>query len=384
MTFFLRLILLLAALDAEFVLSENDSFRFPPGDPRFCPHGEGVFRFEVLPGAGWDNLRNQHTGLVFARNYFGCKTSDDGKFLIPDKMVLYPVKNSKVETNAEFYDHWNNYSSVTVESINAEASGTFKKISISGSFSSEFESVKKHQVEDNSVTTRVQIRHDLYKVKLEPDSALQPAFKSRVLEIASHLQYNNSRYANFLAQLLVRDFGTHYITSVNAGAVLAKVDHLNKKYVASLEGEKTKITAAASVSFFKVFGGNFSAKLSYVHSTGNENVDECKSNVVHSTAYTFGDPPFRVESTIKQWEDQLLDELVAIDRSGDPLSFVVTGANFPEIPQALTFEVSNVIENAIAQYYRRNTINGCTKMDAPNFSFQSNFDDGSCEKPTNN
>ena len=351
MTFFLRLILLLAALDTEFVLSGNDSFRVPPGDPRFCSHAEGVFRFEVLPGAGWDNLRNQHTGLVFARNYFGCKTSDDGKFLIPDKMVVYPVKNSKVETNAEFYDHWNNYSSVTAESINAEASGTFKKISISGSFSSEFESVKKHLVEDNSVTTRVQIRHDLYKVKLEPDSALQPAFKSRVLEIASHLQYNNSRYANFLAQLLVRDFGTHYITSVNAGAVLAKVDHLDKKYVASLEGEKTKITAAASVSFFKVFGGNFSAKLSYVHSTGKQNVDEYINNVVHSTAYTFGGPPFRVESTIKQWEDQLLDELVAIDRSGDPLSFVVTGANFPEMPQALTFEVSNVIENTIAQYY---------------------------------
>ena len=44
--------------------------------------------------------------------------------------------------------------------------------------------------------------------------------------MASHLQHNNTDYTNDLAQLLVRDFGTHYITTVDAGAILAKVDHL--------------------------------------------------------------------------------------------------------------------------------------------------------------
>ena len=328
-SFFPTFPFLLAAFDVGIVISENgsSSLKFPPGHPRNCPLEDGVYRFEVLPGAGWDNLRNQNMGVVFARNYSGCETSDDSKFLIPDNMVLYPVKNSKVETFAEFYDHWKNYSSVTTKTINAEASATFKKVSISGSFSSEFQSVKKHQVEDNSVTTRVQIRHDLYKAKLEPGSALQPAFKSRILEIASHLQHNNTAYANYLAQLLVRDYGTHYITSVNAGAVLAKVDHLTKKYAASFEGEKSKITAAASLSFFQFFGVDFSAKISYSHSTEKQNADEYEKNIVHSTVFTFGGPPFRANLSISQWENQLLDELVPVDRAGDPLHFSISPGN---------------------------------------------------------
>ena len=132
---------------------------------------------------------------------------EDGQFLIPDDVDLYPVKNSKVETFAELYGHWQNYSSLTAKSINAEAAAAFEFGSISGSYSSEHESVKQHQVEDNAATTRVQIHHDLYKAKLEPDSVLQPAFKSRVLEIASHLQHNNTEFAKYLPQLLVRDFG---------------------------------------------------------------------------------------------------------------------------------------------------------------------------------
>ena len=59
-------------------------------------------------------------GVVFGKNYSECKTSDDGKFLHPDNVNLYPVKNSKVETFAELYDHWNNYSSATTNSMNAK------------------------------------------------------------------------------------------------------------------------------------------------------------------------------------------------------------------------------------------------------------------------
>lgn len=81
---------------------------------------------------------------------------EDGQFLIPDDVDLYPVKNSKVETFAELYGHWQNYSSLTAKSINAEAAAAFEFGGISGSYSSEHESVKQHQVEDNAATTRQQ------------------------------------------------------------------------------------------------------------------------------------------------------------------------------------------------------------------------------------
>lgn len=358
----------------------ESSTQFPAGDPRNCPLSKGVYRFEVLPGGGWDNLRNQHMGVVSVMNYSQCKTSDDGKYLIPDDVFLYPVKESKVNAFAELIDHWNNYSSTTTKSINAQASGKFGFGSVSGSFSSEFESVKKHQVEDKTVTTRVQMRHVLYTARLQPDSTLQPAFKSRLLEIASHLQHNNTAYANFLAQILVRDFGTHYVTSVKAGAVLAKVDHLTKKFVATFNEDKSKITAAASASFFGIFG----AKFSYSQTTDTKDLDQYTKNTVYSTVLTFGGPPFRVNFTINQWVDQLLDELVAVDRSGDPLHYAITPGSLPELSEELTFKLANAVEKAIKQYYEHNTIKGCIKMDSPNFSFQANLDDGSCESPTNN
>lgn len=323
-------------------------------------------------------------GVVFGRNYSECKTSEDGKFLIPDNMVLYPVKKGKLDAFADFYDHWNNYSSLTARSINLEASASFAMFSISGSYSSEHESVKRHQVEDKSATTRVQIRHNLYMAKLQPDSALHPTFKSRLLAIASYVQGNNPEYANFLAEILVRSFGTHYITSVNAGAVLAKVDQLSKKYVGDMKGDKSKVTAAASASFFKLFGGNFTAKFGFSHATGEENVDEYIKNTVYSTVYTIGGPTFTGDFTASHWENQLLDELVAIDRSGDPLHYAITPGSLPEVSVELVFKVAEFVLNATRTYYETNTIRGCTKMDSPNFSFQANQEDGSCESPFNN
>lgn len=323
-------------------------------------------------------------GVVFGRNYSECKTSEDGKFLNPDNMVLYPVKKGKLDTFPDLYDHWNNYSSLTARSINLEASASFAKFSISGSYSSEHESVKRRQVEDNSATTRVQIRHNLYMAKLQPDSALHPAFKSRLLVIASYVQGNNSKYANFLAEILVRDFGTHYITSTSAGAVIAKVDQLAKKYVGDMKGDKSKVTAAACASFFKLFGGNFSAKFGFSHATGEENVDAYTKNTVYSTVYAIGGPTFTGHFTASQWENQLLDELVAIDRSGDPLHYAITPGSLPEVSGELVFKVAEFVLNATKTYYETNTIKGCTKMDSPNFSFQANQEDGSCESPFNN
>ena len=383
---FLACALIFAIVGTSFVFAHNDSspYNFPFGDPRLCPVPNGIYRFEVLPGGGWDNLRNKHMGVVSSQNYSKCKTSDDGRYLLPDNVFLYPVKESKVHMFAELYDHWNNYSSTTAKSINVEASISCSFGSIGGSYSSEFESVKKHQVEDKAVTTRVQMRHVLYTAKLQPDSAFQPEFKSRLLEIASHLQQNNTAYANFLSQILVRDFGTHYITSVKAGAVLAKVDHLTRKFgfVADSNEKKRKITAAASASFFNSF--QFETKFSHTTASDVKYLDQYTNNTVYSTALTFGGPPFRVNFTINQWEDQLIDDLVAVDRSGDPLHYAITPGSLPELSEELTFKLANVVERAIKLYYEHNTIKGCTKMDSPNFSFQANLEDGSCESPTNN
>lgn len=380
--------MILAAICRVCVFAHNDPPipKFPLGDPRNCPIEKGVYRFEVLPGGGWDNLNNEDMGVVFEKNYSKCKLSDDGKFLLPDNVFLYPVKNSKVETFANLYDHWTNYSSLTAETINAQASVEFfgLDLGISGSYSSELRSVKEYQINENSFTTRVQIRHNLYKAKLKPDSTLDSAFKSRLLSIASHLQHNNTDYTKYLAQLLIRDFGTHYISNVNAGAILAKLDHLQKKCVEDFEGEKSNITAAASASFFASFL-SFDGKFKYSDITEKKYADKYRSNTVFSTMFSIGGPLFRLNFSISQWEEQLPNELVAVDRAGDPLHFAITSGSLPELSELLVNNLRDTVQKAINEYFKRNTIIGCTKLDAPNFSFQANVDDGfQCINPTNN
>ena len=124
----------------------NQQRNFPFGDYRNCVfNGVLVPRLETLPGLGWDNLRNRVSGMVTFFNYSQCRTTEDGRYLIPDDVFVTPIKESKANLFSELIDHWSNYSSMNSRTINVEAHESFFG-SISGSFSSEYSDVKKHQV----------------------------------------------------------------------------------------------------------------------------------------------------------------------------------------------------------------------------------------------
>lgn len=91
-------------------------------------------RLQVVPGFGWDNLRNLEMGQVLASNYSQCKTTADRKYLLPDNAFVIPVKRSKVDMFSEVFDHWNSYTSTTANSVNLEASSS----AASGSFAADF------------------------------------------------------------------------------------------------------------------------------------------------------------------------------------------------------------------------------------------------------
>ena len=208
---------------------------------------------------------------------------------------------------------------------------------------------------------------------------LHPNFKSRLLDIAAHLQSNNTKVARYLADLIVRDYGTHYITSIDAGAILAKVDHIKSSYAKKDDMDKSKTTASASASF--PFGG---ASVSTTHTASKEDIDLYQKNIAASHIKTYGGPPYRANFTTNQWEDGLLNNLVAIDRAGDPLHFAITPQSLPELPEMLTIHLSEFLEKAIEVYYKHNIIKGCTNPNSKDFNFQAILDDHSCGKPYNN
>ncbi|CAG5120709.1 unnamed protein product [Candidula unifasciata] len=359
---------------------------WPVGDSRRCQEQLrlskfDVKRFEVIPGIGWDNLRNVEGGLVVSYNFTQCKVTDDGRLLIPDNVFTVPIKSSSVETFAELNDHWLNTSSTTSNTINIQAGLSTSSVSVSGGFSYEHEQVKSKQIEDKAVTTRVQMRYTRYEAKLQPDPVLSPQFKNRLLSIAANVQLNYTEQARYEAQLLVRDFGTHVLTSVTAGAALVKDDYLQREYVLGHTEQKTSILASASASFFSLVH----VSASYGHKTDATVDDMYQKIMTHSYTKSYGGPLFKPGNmSLDDWTDGVDDNLVPIDRSGDPLYFLITPTLLPELPSTTVAEVEKIVRQSIELYYEMNTIRGCTKLGAPNFSFSANFDDGSCHaKPTN-
>jgi len=86
--------------------------------------------------------------------------------------------------------------------------------------------------------------------------------------------------------------------------------------------------------------------------------------------------------SVTDWSKDLENNIVALDRDGEPLSNFITQSALPKVPYNDVLKIQQMVSNAINLYYRRNTYSGCTDRDSPNFNFIANVDDGTCKPPT--
>ena len=112
--------------------------------------------------------------------------------------------------------------------------------------------------------------------------------------------------------------------------------------------------ASASASFFE----KFSASVSVSHLNKHTVSDAYTKNVMDSTVYTYGGPPVRDNFSISYWEENLANNLVAIDREGDPLHYLITTEALPELPEEVTFKLSALVLKSLQRYYKNNAITG--------------------------
>ena len=369
----------------ENVSGVDPLYTYAIGDVRNCPSYQPtdlsapLYQMAVLPGIGFDNLRNLEKSQILNYNFSTCKISSDGRYLLPDNVFLIPNLKSSVEVFAEFFDHWDNYKSMTSASINVEASSSFFA-QINAKFSADYMSTKTRHVKEKTKTTRVQIRYNLYTVKIQPDAQLHPTFKSRLFDIAASQQNNDTELANYLAELLVRDYGTHVVTSADAGASLAQIDQVSSSLLETSGVTTTNIRASASVSFLR----KFSLSTSFEYGSTTQMKNGFLNNRMHSEVVTMGGPPFRPNLTIEEWVNGVPNALVAVDRSGEPLHFAITTGTIPELPPTAIRDLADTVYSAINRYYSTNTMRGCTQLSSSNFNFQANVDDGTCQAVRSN
>ncbi|KAM6459138.1 macrophage-expressed gene 1 protein-like [Liasis olivaceus] len=331
---------------------------------------------EVLPGGGWDNLRNLDMGRVMNLNYSLCKTTEDGAYIIPNEIFTIALKQSSLEMNSEITESWMDYQCTTAVSINAELSYSY----INGRFSSDFHRVKTHQVREKSVVAKVQIRNLMYSVKMDPTAKLDEGFQQQLVIIASHLEKNKTQMANYLAEILVLNYGTHVLTGIDIGASLVQEDYIKSTFVKDDRSMRSAITAAAGISFQNVINFNVSVSAG----TDNYFTKQYQGNCTSSRVESFGGVPFYPGITLKTWQESITNQLVALDRWGLPLPFFITPNNLPGLPSPILKKLSKAVESAIDRYYTFNTYPGCINPASPNFNFYANVDDGTCEGTATN
>ncbi|KAM6977896.1 macrophage-expressed gene 1 protein-like [Aplochiton taeniatus] len=332
---------------------------------------------EVLPGGGWDNLRNIDMGRVMNLSYSQCQTTEDGFYLIPDEVFVIPQKETGVETNSEIISSWLEQKSSTSSSINTDVS--FDAL-LNAKFSAETQRMKTHQVKDASTTTRVQVRIFLYTVKAFPDFTLDSRFAEQAEAIADAIINNQTRQATYLSEKMVLDYGTHVITSVDAGAALVQEDYLLSSYVSDSKSDRASITVSAGLNFFDKLKFDISSKDTQESSA----LKTYLSNIQYSLIKSHGGAPFYPGITLQKWQESTSNNLASIDRSGLPLHYFINPTTFPNLPEPIVGKLSSSVFKAIKTYYKINTHPGCVNVGSPNFNFQANLDDKSCEGPATN
>ncbi|KAK5909805.1 hypothetical protein CesoFtcFv8_003701 [Champsocephalus esox] len=333
---------------------------------------------EVLPGGGWDNLRNMDTGRVMNISYFQCQTTEDGLYLIPDEVFVIPYKETGVETSSEIISSWLEQKSSTSHSINADISFLS---ALNGKFSKENQRMKTHQVKDSSTTTRVQVRNFIYTVKVYPDFTLDARFAQQAKEIADAIENNQTRNADYLSERMVLDYGTHVITSVDAGATLVQEDYLSSSYVSDNLSEGSSVKAQAGLNFFDKLKFDISSQ----NTQQSSSLQTYQSNIQYSLIQSHGGGiPFYPGITLQKWQESTRNNLVAIDRSGFPLHYFINTNTFPDLPQPTVGKVAIAVSQAVERYFKVNTRPGCVDVNSKNFNFQANIDDASCEGPATN
>ncbi|XP_061465687.1 macrophage-expressed gene 1 protein-like [Rhineura floridana] len=332
---------------------------------------------EVLPGGGWDNLRNMEMGMVMSLNYSQCRTTEDGEYLIPNDVFVVPLKKSIVKIHSEIIKDWLNYTDAFAQSINAEVS--FLPV-LNGKFSAGSQETKMHNIYDETVTTRVQARYHIYSVKAVPSFTFHKEFRHQLVKIGNYLENNQSRFADYLAEMLVLNYGTHVLTSLEAGASLIQEDQVKRSFLLEKASEKAGITASASATFFS----KINLGMSFSMQVWDDLTKSYLENTVDSKIEGWGSVPFYPGITLQKWQEGIPNRLVAIGKSGLPLPFFITPETLPELPNPTVWRVAAAVKKAIRLYYAVNTHPGCVKPDSHNFNFQANVDDGSCQNPNTN
>ncbi|KAE9547629.1 hypothetical protein FO519_009160 [Halicephalobus sp. NKZ332] len=349
-----------ALADSNVVLSDPDSCQVLLREKSMLHENETVRPLDGFVGVGWDDLMNRAT-IPILKNTFSNSV---------------PVLQTSLDRISSVYTSYEEYRKETTDTISASAGGSYGPLTVSGSFSSIHQEIKKTFFQYNSHMFHSKLIYHAYTLITDGNTGLHDGFVARLQQVVDATTNGVHPQAKRLAELIIRDYGTHIVYKADVGALIEQETHVDSSISSSDQSKLDSLRASASASFL----GLGHASVSVAH-TVSEQDNKTLSDMIHeSKIRTRGGPSVNRLSDDKGIFQ--IDEMVAFSNEGMPLDTLITTANLPMWDTPKIYTLQELIRNATKEYYERNTIRGCTHVSATNYNYQANLDDHSCEEPS--
>uniref|UniRef100_A0AC35GUU5 Macrophage-expressed gene 1 protein n=1 Tax=Panagrolaimus sp. PS1159 TaxID=55785 RepID=A0AC35GUU5_9BILA len=315
-------------------------------------------------GFGWDDLQSIRTKPVFFEEFKLCRAEPTGHYLLPDTIVAVPVLKVKLDEMANYYENFQNFKEKISNTFVGAASGEYAWLSASASFSKINKKTKENFAKYKSSLLYTKLQYDAFNLYQDSVGLLAPGFIDRIEQISYSVSQKLTYQAKYLAEMIVKDYGTHYVSSANTGAMIEQKTFIESYFAfegnATLEG--VRIAAAAKFGrFFNAFFSN--------HQSASVVDQQALTNITKSSFLeTNGGPD--INKILSDNATFNIENIVPYNFNGDWLYQVVSKRNFPNISIDLLLNIQHLIKNATETYYEKNTIHGCMDMNSPNFDFK--------------
>jgi hypothetical protein len=182
-----------------------------------------ISKLNVLKGSGfgWDYLEDVFKYPVLEMTYQQNKLTDDEKYKIPDCIIAHSIKKVIYEDTVEIIESGKNYRSMYSKSLGFSLGLAFSSFGFGGAFSKEFTNINNEQQFSKTVTARAELINLQYNLVANLNQCnLTKDFADSIVEIADLLKDEQVEMARYRSQMLVKNYGTHFLTETDFGGIM--------------------------------------------------------------------------------------------------------------------------------------------------------------------
>uniref|UniRef100_A0A914PSK4 Macrophage-expressed gene 1 protein n=1 Tax=Panagrolaimus davidi TaxID=227884 RepID=A0A914PSK4_9BILA len=327
-----------------------------------------------IVGVGWDDLTNSVTLPVLSMTYDECLTVPDGDFLIPDNCMAIPKKAVQIEKSSSTHESYESFKHTDSQSISASGGGGAMGVSVSASFNLDMQQAKSHMSKKTQTMAQKKIEYYAFDLIADQGKGFHPIFTQRLKNIANAVLDNNLLLGQYKAEELINDYGTHVVFKAQAGASVTIRSFFTFDEKATSEDKSLQTSASVEG---EGFGFKASAKTSVGTADGKNETQ--KNSKKETFIITKGGPDVNRLLKPDQTDDMLsIDSLVGLKQEGMFLYSLIHPGLLEGYDDVTMNILHDLILNATEEYYRHNTIMGCTNVTAANYNFRANVEDGTC------